>query len=57
MRITRIQITEMEAYKFRARLEAGLQLCGRDEDGDYMWMGTKAQWDRVDLIEVYFEMI
>jgi len=47
----------MEAYKLRARLEAGLQLCGRDEDGEYEWMGTKAQWAKAEMIEAYFEMI
>lgn len=35
------------AYEFLAKCNAGLQLCGI-EDGQFQWLGTFTEWQRVD---------
>lgn len=45
--------TNMYAYQILARIQAGLQLCGQEEDGTLMWMGTTFDWARVNTIELY----
>jgi len=36
----------MKAYELKAIFEAGLQLCGQEEDGSLQFLGTKEQWQR-----------
>ena len=38
----------MMAYEILARIYAGLQMCGQNEDGDMEWLGTYQQWQRVE---------
>lgn len=41
----------MRAYEILARIRAGLILAGRNEDGEYEWIGTQAQWKEVEKTE------
>ena len=45
----------MLAYHFTARDQAGLVLAGRDEDGDYIFIGTTEQWGEAHANEMQFE--
>ena len=42
----------MYAYQILGRIDAGLQLCGQEEDGTWQWMGTFSQWQRVEDCEL-----
>lgn len=38
----------IRAYEFQARHKAGLALVGRNEEGEYEWMGTDKQFKKAD---------
>lgn len=44
----------MMAYQLLARLN-NLLLVGRDEDGEWEWIGTYQQWNEVSKFEVNYE--
>jgi len=41
----------MMAYEILARINAGLQLCGQEDDGQLQWLGTFTEWQRVEKEE------
>ena len=44
----------MLAYQFIARDQAGLVLAGRDDDGDYLFMGTSEQREDAHVREMQY---
>ena len=41
----------MRAYEILGRIDAGLQLCGQEEDGTWQWLGTFTEWQKVEQCE------
>jgi hypothetical protein len=45
-----------EAYQLRAKFDAGLQLAGQDEDGELQFMGSREEFDQVEILEDTYKM-
>ena len=43
--------TNMYAYQLLAKFEAGLLLCGQDNDGELEWLGSREQFQRAAALE------
>jgi len=41
---------DIATYEIQAKIDAGLQMCGKNADGEIEWIGTREQWRLADDI-------